>query len=451
LYHRLGEAAFFDLDISSSSLFTKVINCLKETIVKNVFLNSDELTLTQNKSYIEKYLDWESFYQYYDYPHNSFNEIQEIVLIGNNENIKLNENEKKAMNNPLLKILAMLFIDRHGEKNSNWIKAINYFIWLGYLHHKFSINSYYVLHSQNLKTLCESFVGKTSIDYLKSGICIWSNKRLPEILRENCKLMFKSILNPLEEILNAKTVLDAGEQKGITVGDKAILEFLGHTKHDAGNIISGLLNPDKDVDIMIRLMYLLWTSIVASESLTEKKINKKEILSNNEGKLWHLAGYDGESISTTLEKAFSAKCALTVNEFPDRTLLINPIVYGLVIEIVRNLYKHTEKGFASFWITKEKNKKGNVGFRINTRSEPNDPDKDLGKINHWINVIKNEGSCKRGIYIICNMLKFLTIPGESINLSELWWIEENGRNGELCFQSPLLNFKVKVPLEEKND
>lgn len=116
--------------------------------------------------------------------------------------------------NPILIQFAELFVGMDGRVAKNWARALNYFIWLGYLRHHLDVESYFVLHSPNLQQQSRAFVGQDVERTAPSGMIISSQGRLSLRARDQCGLLFRAIMEPLEELANAQAAREAGEREG---------------------------------------------------------------------------------------------------------------------------------------------------------------------------------------------------------------------------------------------
>jgi len=116
--------------------------------------------------------------------------------------------------NRLLVEFVRLFRGDDGKRNPDWIKAVNYFIWLGYFRDFLGIQDYFVLHAPNLQQHC-SVLFQDKAERLPAGGLIFSSaSRLPVEMREACEELFRTIISPIEELsfanVNSETAKKAG-------------------------------------------------------------------------------------------------------------------------------------------------------------------------------------------------------------------------------------------------
>lgn len=116
--------------------------------------------------------------------------------------------------NRLLVEFVRLFRGDDGTRNPGWIKAVNYFVWLGYFRDVLGIQDYFVLHAPNLQQHC-SVLFQEKAERLPAGGLIFSSAgRLPVEMREACEELFRTIISPIEELsfanVNSETAKKAG-------------------------------------------------------------------------------------------------------------------------------------------------------------------------------------------------------------------------------------------------
>jgi radical SAM protein with 4Fe4S-binding SPASM domain len=100
----------------------------------------------------------------------------------------------------LLVEFLRLFRDDNGNEQPNWIKAVNYFIWLGYYRDTLGIRDYFVLHAPNLQQQCSVLFQETVPRLPASAMILSSRERLPTSMREDCEELFRTIVSPIEEL-----------------------------------------------------------------------------------------------------------------------------------------------------------------------------------------------------------------------------------------------------------
>lgn len=131
---------------------------------------------------------------------------------------KINKNAqnivKDRLYNPLIRLIVGLFIDLKPDNDllgPEFEKAINYFIWLSYFKEYLNVNSYFVHHPPNLSRYYGKFTNvknyKNGTDSTPCGIIVSSNGRLPAITKDQITNIFNSIMNPLEELIQASYVI----------------------------------------------------------------------------------------------------------------------------------------------------------------------------------------------------------------------------------------------------
>ena len=100
----------------------------------------------------------------------------------------------------LLVEFLRLFFDEKGGRHAEWIKAVNYFIWLGYFRDILGICDYFVLHAPNLQQQCSVLFEGSVPPLPASGMILSSSERLPFSMREECEELFRTIVSPVEEL-----------------------------------------------------------------------------------------------------------------------------------------------------------------------------------------------------------------------------------------------------------
>lgn len=136
--------------------------------------------------------------------------------------------------NRLLVEFVRLFRSDNGERHPEWLKAVNYFIWLGYYRDVLGVRDYFVLHAPNLQQHC-SVLFQDQIPLLPaSGMILSSTNRLPFRMREECEELFRTIISPVEELSFANVSSDSGKK----VGQQQIELALSHELDSPLGIIS---------------------------------------------------------------------------------------------------------------------------------------------------------------------------------------------------------------------
>jgi len=127
--------------------------------------------------------------------------------------------------NRLLIEFLRLFRDGKGnrddgkkDENPDWIRAVNYFIWLAYLRDTLHIRDYFVLHAPNLQQQCSLWFREEIPGLPASGMILSSSDRLPLSMREECEELFRTIVSPMEELsfahINSERSKSVGFQQG---------------------------------------------------------------------------------------------------------------------------------------------------------------------------------------------------------------------------------------------
>ncbi|PKN80543.1 MAG: hypothetical protein CVU48_01545 [Candidatus Cloacimonetes bacterium HGW-Cloacimonetes-1] len=110
------------------------------------------------------------------------------------------------LKDPILFQFILLFVNEEIKSQSSSIKALNYFVWLGYLKKVLNIEAYTVLHTPNFLLMCQQALNMPFKKIPSSGMIISSIGRLPKSMIEESEEVFSSILYPLEEIIGVQTV-----------------------------------------------------------------------------------------------------------------------------------------------------------------------------------------------------------------------------------------------------
>ncbi len=108
--------------------------------------------------------------------------------------------------------------DGKEDENPDWIRAVNYFVWLAYLRNALGIRDYFVLHAPNLQQQCSLWFREELPRLPASGMILSSSDRLPSSMREECEELFRTIVSPMEELsfayINSERSKALGFQQG---------------------------------------------------------------------------------------------------------------------------------------------------------------------------------------------------------------------------------------------
>lgn len=111
-----------------------------------------------------------------------------------------------------LELLALFDPDNELDEEFTWVRIVNYFIWLGYMHRHLGINRYYVLHATNFSQIDPEsprskiggvFKNKATAP---SGIVIGCRQQISIAAKSNLKLLFNNLLRPIDEIYNMMSI-----------------------------------------------------------------------------------------------------------------------------------------------------------------------------------------------------------------------------------------------------
>lgn len=292
-YKQLAEEGFYSPEkrlyprTQLLEMETQLRKSLNDILVNNLVFFADSTEKSWYGGNIKdrlKNLDWFDFYRILGEPNRLRNKWDKKLpgILSENGNVNREVMVKRAYN-PLLLQIIRLFVKKDGSLEADWLKGINYFIWLSFFKEYLGVQSYFVHHAHNLRRHFNVFLGNEAAASTPSGLIVCTNGRLPLQARFDYRSVFSQIMNPMEELIQgefasseyAKAKGEIQEAVKVAEARKMALGHYGHTLKHRLDTLNAFLDVHGTPAIKMRKDMLRDLTLILQLNTLD---NRKELL-----------------------------------------------------------------------------------------------------------------------------------------------------------------------------